>query len=68
MTCHSVHSKFGATVLVECDVVHVAQLDPRLAQAIGDRMCGKAGPMLDAAKALLLGRRDQLAVTDGCGE
>src|SRR6266567_288647 len=43
-----------AAVLVERDVVHIGQLDARLAQAIGDRLCGKAGPMLDTAKALLL--------------
>ena len=54
--------KIGATVLIERDVIHIREPDTCLAQAIGDGLRGKPGPMLDAAEALLLGGRDQLAV------
>ena len=43
-------------------MLHIGERDARFAQAIGDRLRGKAGPMLDAAEALLLRRRDELAV------
>ncbi len=49
-------------VLVDCDVVDVGEAHAGLAQAIGDGLGGKAGPVLDAAEALLLGGGDQHAV------
>src|SRR5262245_56020417 len=45
----------GPAVLIDRDVVHIAQLEPCLAQAVADRLGGEARPVLLAAKALLLG-------------
>ena len=52
----------GAAVLVDGDMVHVGEAEARLAQAICDRLRGETRPVLDAAKALLLGGGDELAV------
>ena len=52
--------QIGATVLIDRDMIDVGERDACLAQAIGDRLRGKARPMLDAAEALLLGGRDEL--------
>ena len=44
------------TVLIYCDVIHIAELEPRLSQAVINCLSGKTRPVLLAAKALLLGR------------
>ena len=49
----------GAAVLVDRDMIDIGQRNAGLAQAVCDRLRGKAGPMLDAAKALLFGGCDQ---------
>ncbi len=54
----------GAVVLVDGDMVDVADGEIRLAQAIGDRLGGKPGPVLDAAEAFLLGGGDERAVAN----
>ena len=53
----------GPAVLIDGDVVHIAQIHLGLAQAICDSLRWKTCPMLHAAKAFLLGGSDQLAVT-----
>ena len=52
----------GSIILVDRDMVDIAEPQAALAQAIGDRLRGKSRPMLDPAKPLLFRRGDQLAV------
>src|SRR5260221_9967951 len=54
-------------VLIERDMVDLAQLYARLAKAVTDRLRWESGPMLDAPEALLLGRRDKHAVAQNAG-
>ena len=54
----------GAAVLVDRDMVDVAQARAGFREAIGDRLRGKAGPVLDAPEPFLLGGGDQHAVAD----
>jgi hypothetical protein len=49
----------GATVLIDGDVVDLRERELSLAQAIGDSLRGKPGPVLDPAEALLLRRRNE---------
>src|SRR5262249_27243283 len=42
----------GAAVLIERDMIQLAETDAGFAQAISDRLGGKSRPVLDAAKAL----------------
>ena len=53
----------GATVLIKRNVFHIRNLNACLTQTIGDGVGGKPRPMLYAAKSLLLGGSDQLAVS-----
>ena len=55
-------AQIGAVVLIGGDMIDVADVDVRFAQAIFDRAAGKARPMLDAAEALLFCRGDQLSI------
>ena len=57
----------GAAVLIDRDVVDVVESNAGLAQAIGDRLRGKPGPMLDPPEPLLLRRGDQHAVAHEAG-
>jgi len=43
-------------------MMDVGEREPRLAQTPGDSLRWEAGPVLDAAKTLLLGCRDKRAV------
>src|SRR5262249_1097420 len=52
----------GPAVLVDRDVLHIAEPEVRLAQAIGDRLRRKSGPALAPVKAPFLGRGDQHAI------
>ena len=54
--------EIGPAVLIDRDVVHVTQTHPCLAQAILNRLRRKTGPVLHAAKSLLLGGGDEHAV------
>ena len=56
--------EIGTAVLIDRDVIDVGHRDPGLAQTECDRLRGKAGPVLDAAEALLFRGRDQFAVTN----
>src|SRR3954469_13201892 len=49
-------------VLVDCDMVEIAEVQPGFPQAICDRLRRKSGPVLDAAKSLFLHRRDEFSV------
>ena len=49
----------GPTVLIDGDVVDLRERELGLAQAIGDGLRGKPGPVLDPAEALLLRRRNE---------
>jgi hypothetical protein len=51
-----------ARVAVDGEHRHVRELRARLAQTVGDRLRGEAGPVLDAPKALFLRRSHQLAI------
>jgi hypothetical protein len=51
-----------ATVLIECDVLHIREPNACLTTAIFNSLGGKPGPMFNSTKALLLGSSDQLAV------
>ena len=59
--------EIGPAVLIDRDMLDVGQLKTCLPQAVGDRLRRKAGPVLDAAEALLLRCRDELAVTNERG-
>jgi hypothetical protein len=54
---HLTHN-IGAAILIDRDVIDVGQRDAGLGQTECDRLQGKAGPVLDAAEALLLRGRD----------
>lgn len=51
----------GTVVLIDCYVVHLAEAYPGFAKAIGDRMRGKARPMLDTPETLFFGRSYDVA-------
>ena len=51
-----------AVILIDGNMIDVAQTQPRFGQAVGDRLLRKPRPMLDAAKPLFLGRGNQLPV------
>src|SRR5271165_2790687 len=60
--------KVGGRVLIHRDMIDVGQADAGLVQAVANRLARESGPMLDAAKALLLGSCHQSAVThQACG-
>src|SRR6516225_4147603 len=52
----------SAAVLIDRNMMHIGQAKPCFVQAIGDRLRGKPGPMLDPAKPLLFGGCHQFAV------
>src|SRR5437773_5259766 len=54
-------------IAVDRDVVDVVELDAGLIETVADRRRREARPMLDPAEALLLRRRDELAVDDDAG-
>src|SRR5262249_3212684 len=56
--------KVRPIVLIERDVVDIAETQPRLAQTIGQSLRGEPRPVLDAPEALFLGRGNQDAVLD----
>ena len=49
-------------VQIDRDMVHLAEAHAGIAQAKGNRLRGKAGPMLDAPKTLFFGGRHQHAI------
>ena len=51
-----------ARVAADRDVVELARIEPRVAQAPRSRQRREAGHVLDAVETLFLGRRDELAV------
>ena len=57
----------GLRILVDGHVLDLRQSDPGLGEAVADGLARKARPVLDAAEALLLGRRDDLAIADEAG-
>src|SRR5262245_13975398 len=56
----------GPAVLIDRDMVHVVQVQLRLAQAIFNRLGRKTSPVFDAAKAFFLCGGNQLAVAHDC--
>src|SRR5262249_42971693 len=54
-------------LVVEADIVDVADADAALAQAVGDGMVGEPGVVLLASEALLLRRGDDVAVAREAG-
>ena len=52
----------GAPVLIDRDMRHIAEPQPRFPQAISDRLRRKSGPVLDPPEALFFGRGQQNAV------
>src|SRR5947209_1747861 len=56
-------------ILVDRDVLHIAQAKPRLVQAIGDRLARETAAMLDPAEALFLrgGNQNPVAHQRRCG-
>jgi hypothetical protein len=50
--------KMGAAVLIDRDVIDVGQRDASLSKTECDRLRRIAGPVFDAAKALLFRGRD----------
>ena len=56
----------GAAVLIDGDMVNFGERELSLAQAIGDGVGRKSGPMLDAPEPLLLGRRDKHSIAHEC--
>src|SRR6516165_3491342 len=54
--------QIGARALIEREMLDVGELDPRFRQTPFDRLGREAGPVLDAAKPLLLGGGDQQAI------
>ena len=49
----------GPAVLIDGDVVDLREREFTLAQAVGDRLRGKPGPVLDPVEALLFRRRNE---------
>ena len=60
-------SEIGAVVAIDRNMGDVLQLQFRFGKAVGQRLRGKTGPVLDATEALLLRGRDQLAVLHEAG-
>ena len=56
--------EIGLGVSIDGDVVEVVHRDAALVQAIPDRFGRKAGPVLGAAEAFLLGRGNHLTIAD----
>ena len=59
--CDLAHA-VGAAVLVDRHMFDIGKAQPGFTQAVGNGLRGKPGPMLDPAKALLLGGCHQSAV------
>ncbi len=57
-------AEVGSVTAVDSNVGYVRELEAALPEAIRDGHARKAGPMLDATKALLFGGRDQTPVLD----
>ena len=49
---------------IDGDVVELGELDSGFFEAVGDGLGGKAGPVLDAAKALFFSGSNELAVVE----
>src|SRR5258708_2893945 len=47
---------------IDCDMIHIAEVQARFAQAISDRLRRKPRPMLDAPKTLFFRGRHQHTV------
>ena len=56
----------SSAILINRDVIHIIQIHSCLTQAITNRLHRKASPMLDTAKALLLGRSNERTVPQKC--
>src|SRR3954453_208193 len=54
-------------VLIDREMVDIAEAQLAFTQTIRDRLRRKPGPMLDSAKPLLLRRRDELAIAHNAG-
>jgi hypothetical protein len=54
--------EIGATILIECDVLHVRKSDTGFPQAILDGPRGKPGPMLYAPEPFLLRSGNELPI------
>ncbi len=60
-------AEVGRRVLVDGDVLDVGERHARLVETIADGHLRKAGPVLDAAEALLLGGGDDRAIANEAG-
>ena len=59
--------EIGSGMLVDAYVVDVGERDPRLLKAVGNRLGGKARPMLDAVEPFLLYGHGEFTVNQQSG-
>src|SRR5262249_43123119 len=57
-------SEIGFGVVIDRDAIDVGNLELRLCKAVANGLARKSGPVLDTAKALFLGRGDDVAFLD----